>query len=247
MTALMALLLLGAGPASAQSAGSQLCRMAGQSSDCIDYGRDRGYRSEPTRPPIDPEERAEARQRRWEQLQESIRNMEHPRAEPPTPVDVPTLVREDVEVKLASLHSASGALVLGLAATELVAAIELGVMMEVVIAAAPSILITAAVVAVAYEAGWIFAKNRRPPDDARDPNGPKAPGKPGAAEGFEDPKGGEAWGQAPNGRWGWVARDGKIWVPTGHAKGGPHGGPQWDVQDPRGRGYENVYPGGRRR
>ncbi|MFP8832836.1 RHS repeat-associated core domain-containing protein [Hydrogenophaga sp. XSHU_21] len=31
----------------------------------------------------------------------------------------------------------------------------------------------------------------KPPQNAYDPNGPKAPGKPGPAEGFRDPKGGE--------------------------------------------------------
>jgi RHS repeat-associated protein len=83
----------------------------------------------------------------------------------------------------------------------------------------------------------------KPPDDAHDPNGAKAPGKPGAAEGFQDPKGGETWGKAPNGKWGWVDDKGNVWVPTGQG-GAAHGGPHWDVQDPKG-GYDNVYPGGR--
>lgn len=86
----------------------------------------------------------------------------------------------------------------------------------------------------------------RPPDDAHDPNGPKAPGKPGAAEGFADPPSGEQWVPDPNGPGkGWLADDGTVWVPTGQG-GRAHGGPHWDVQGPRG-GYENVYPGGRRR
>jgi hypothetical protein len=86
------------------------------------------------------------------------------------------------------------------------------------------------------------AKQRDPPKDAKDPNGAKAPGKPGAAEGFEDPSDGEAWGQAPNGDWGWVDDDGNVWVPTGQG-GSAHGGPHWDVNYPGG-GYGNVYPGG---
>lgn len=55
-----------------------------------------------------------------------------------------------------------------------------------------------------------------PLKDARDPAGAKAPGKPGAAEGFEDPKTGEEWGRDPNGRGaGWKDKDGNVWVPTG--------------------------------
>ncbi|MEO1248060.1 MAG: RHS repeat-associated core domain-containing protein, partial [Pseudomonadota bacterium] len=85
-----------------------------------------------------------------------------------------------------------------------------------------------------------------PPRDARDPDGAKAPGKPGEDEGFEDPKGGEDWVPNPNGRGnGWLDADGNVWVPTGPG-GEAHGGPHWDVQKP-GRGYVNVYPGGRRR
>jgi hypothetical protein len=84
----------------------------------------------------------------------------------------------------------------------------------------------------------------KPPSDAHDPNGAKAPGKPGEDEGFEDPPEGERWGKAPNGKKGFVDKDGNVWVPTG-PEGSPnaHGGPHWDVQFPRG-GYRNVYPGG---
>jgi|GEM_PF-1890225 len=88
----------------------------------------------------------------------------------------------------------------------------------------------------------IYAK---PPHDAKDPDGAKAPGKPGKAEGFAGPKNGEQWGQAKNGEWGWVDDEGNVWVPTGKGNRA-HGGPHWDVQKPNG-GYENVYPGGRRR
>ncbi|MFC3960421.1 polymorphic toxin type 37 domain-containing protein [Nocardia jiangsuensis] len=90
-----------------------------------------------------------------------------------------------------------------------------------------------------------FNANRKPPGDAYDPDGAKAPGKPGDAEGFVPPKGGEQWVPSPNGRgFGWLDADGKVWVPTG--KGATaHGGPHWDVQD--GKSYDNVYPGGKRR
>ncbi len=83
------------------------------------------------------------------------------------------------------------------------------------------------------------------PDNAFDPNGSKAPGKPGEAEGFKDPKGGENWTRNPNpGRGGsshgWEDDKGDVWCPTG--KGGrAHGNPHWDVESPGG-GYRNVYP-----
>jgi RHS repeat-associated protein len=90
----------------------------------------------------------------------------------------------------------------------------------------------------------------KPPDNAYDPLGPKAPGKPGKAEDFKDPKGGENWVRNPNGRgYGWQGADGGVWCPTGPdsgSTGDAHGGPHWDVQYPGGR-YDNVYPGGRRR
>ncbi|WP_228488200.1 polymorphic toxin type 37 domain-containing protein [Caenimonas koreensis] len=94
---------------------------------------------------------------------------------------------------------------------------------------------------------WMFAK---PPKDAKEPEGAKAPGKPGEAEGLKDPKGGENWVRNPNGRgYGWQGADGGVWCPTGPdtgSTGDAHGGPHWDVQYPGGR-YDNVYPGGRRR
>ncbi|MGH8488937.1 MAG: RHS repeat domain-containing protein, partial [Gammaproteobacteria bacterium] len=84
------------------------------------------------------------------------------------------------------------------------------------------------------------------PSDAHDPNGAKAPGKPGSEEGFEDPKDGENWVPNPNGKGnGWEDKDGNVWCPTGRGSKA-HGGPHWDVQNPGG-GYINVYPGGRRR
>jgi RHS repeat-associated protein len=96
---------------------------------------------------------------------------------------------------------------------------------------------------------WIF--NNKPPKDATDPNGAKAPGRPGDEEGFCEPKKGKpTWGRAPNGRGsGWIDAGGNVWVPTGPdsgSTGDAHGGPHWDVQQPGG-GYDNVYPGGKRR
>lgn len=92
-----------------------------------------------------------------------------------------------------------------------------------------------------------FAK---PPENAYDPNGPKAPGKPGKDEDFCGPKGGDDWVKNPNGRGnGWRDANGDVWVPTGPGspgRGDAHGGPHWDVQTPGG-GYVNVYPGGSRR
>jgi RHS repeat-associated protein len=101
-------------------------------------------------------------------------------------------------------------------------------------------------------AAWWASQNTyiKPPANAYDPNGPKAPGKPGDVEGFCEPKGGDDWVRNPNGRGnGWRARDGGVWVPTGPdsgSTGDAHGGPHWDVQYPGG-GYDNVYPGGLRR
>lgn len=86
----------------------------------------------------------------------------------------------------------------------------------------------------------------KPPQDAKDPSGAKAPGKPGPEEGFSDPKTGEDWVPNPNGPGsGWLDDKGRVWCPTGQG-GRSHGGPHWDVQRPGG-GYDNVYPGGRRR
>lgn len=90
----------------------------------------------------------------------------------------------------------------------------------------------------------IFAK---PPENAYDPNGPKAPGRPGPEEGFEDPKGGENWVPNPNpgkggSRHGWQDDKGRVWCPTGPRPGRAHGGPHWDVQLPNGSNV-NVRPG----
>ncbi len=82
----------------------------------------------------------------------------------------------------------------------------------------------------------------KPPANAWDPNGPKAPGYPGGQPDYEDPKGGPNWVPNPNGRgYGWEDASGNVWVPTGQGDLA-HGGPHWDVQDPRSGDYENVYP-----
>ncbi|WP_264940506.1 RHS repeat-associated core domain-containing protein [Sphingomonas caeni] len=97
---------------------------------------------------------------------------------------------------------------------------------------------------------WTGVFCNKAPADASDPNGAKAPGKPGEDEGFSDPPNGADWGtveEGPSrGKSGWVDADGNIWVPTGSG-GRAHGGPHWDVQDRKGRGHVNVYPGGHRR
>ena len=55
----------------------------------------------------------------------------------------------------------------------------------------------------------------KPPSDAKDSEGAKAPGKPGEAEGFQDPADGEEWVKAPNGDWGWADIEGKVWCQPG--------------------------------
>ena len=86
----------------------------------------------------------------------------------------------------------------------------------------------------------------KPPEDAADPNGAKAPGKPGETEGYSAGKNGDRWVRNPNGSGhGWEDADGNVWVPSGQG-GRAHGGPHWDVQIPGG-GHINVYPGGHKR
>jgi hypothetical protein len=82
-----------------------------------------------------------------------------------------------------------------------------------------------------------------PPDMGSDP---KAPGKPTEAEDYKEPKN---WDgklvKNPNGRgYGYPAKNGSVWIPTGPRPGNAHGGPHWDVQYPNGD-YENVFPGGK--
>ncbi len=91
----------------------------------------------------------------------------------------------------------------------------------------------------------VWSVFNKPPGDAHDPNGAKAPGKPGEKEGFRDPKGGEHWAPNPNpgkggSSHGWEDDKGRVWCPTGQG-GRAHGGPHWDVQTPGGDN-ENVFP-----
>ena len=86
----------------------------------------------------------------------------------------------------------------------------------------------------------------KPPAEAYDAAGPKAPGKPPPEVGFKDPKGGENWVPNPNpGRggasYGWQDAKGDVWVPSGLRPGRAHSGPHWDVQTPGG-GYRNERP-----
>ncbi|WP_369040113.1 polymorphic toxin type 37 domain-containing protein [Stenotrophomonas maltophilia] len=64
----------------------------------------------------------------------------------------------------------------------------------------------------------------KPPADATDPNGAKAPGLPSEVEGYCAPKKGPQWVKSPNGRGsGWLDKSGDVWVPSGQG-GGAHGG-----------------------
>jgi len=88
----------------------------------------------------------------------------------------------------------------------------------------------------------VYAK---PPENAYDPEGPKAPGKPTEEVGFKDPKGGESWVPNPNpgkggSSHGWLDAKGDVWCPSGLG-GRSHGGPHWDVQSSNGD-YRNVRP-----
>ena len=85
----------------------------------------------------------------------------------------------------------------------------------------------------------------KPPENAHDPNGPKAPGQPGPDDGYFPPKGGPNWVPNPNpggggSSWGWEDKKGDVWCPTGQG-GRSHSGPHWDVQTPGGD-YRNVKP-----
>lgn len=58
--------------------------------------------------------------------------------------------------------------------------------------------------------------------------------------GYKPPKGGPRLVKNPNGQGnGWLAKDGKVWVPTDH--NGTHNS-HWDVQDPSTGKHEPVYP-----
>lgn len=78
--------------------------------------------------------------------------------------------------------------------------------------------------------------------------GAQAPGKPTEKDGFYPPKNWDGKKvRNPNGPgFGWPDKNGHVWVPTG-PEGHPlaHGGPHWDVQDPKTRRHRNIAPGGK--
>ena len=170
--------------------------------------------------------------------------MQHPRQEPSLPDDTSSLAAEDVEAENKVLLADSRGFALAFAGVALAETIETALLVEIFVAATPYVL-GAGVVYTAYEGyKWYISKARDAPHDALDPNGAKAPGKPGAKDGFLEPKG-KPWARAPNGKWGWVDAKGDIWVPTGPDNPGndAHGGPHWDVQLRKG-GYRNEKPKG---
>lgn len=77
-------------------------------------------------------------------------------------------------------------------------------------------------------------------------SGAQAPGMPSEKDGYLPPKkwDGKKIKHPQSGKVGWPDRNGNVWVPTGT---GPlaHGGPHWDVQHASGKGYDNVFPGGK--
>ncbi len=91
----------------------------------------------------------------------------------------------------------------------------------------------------------ISFKKSNATDRKEQDKGAQAPGKPTKVDGYEPPKrwDGKRVKHPRSGRYGWPDKNGNIWIPTGP---GPlaHGGPHWDVQDPKGKTYDNVYPGG---
>ncbi len=101
----------------------------------------------------------------------------------------------------------------------------------------------------------VVYSNYKPPGDAFDKTGAKAPGQPGTAEGFVPPKAGDRWVPNPSAkgknRFGWEDADGNVWVPTGPGSparpGDAHGGPHWDVIDKNGKKIKDAYPGGHTR
>jgi len=93
---------------------------------------------------------------------------------------------------------------------------------------------------------WGNSYFSKPPKEAYDQFGPKAPGKPGPETGFKDPKGGDRWSKAPGSeKKGWEDASGNVWVPTGPPQHpNSHGGSHWDVTDRHGNFLGSRYPGG---
>ena len=87
--------------------------------------------------------------------------------------------------------------------------------------------------------------NQKPEADDPPIVTPQVP--PSEDDGYVAPKGGPKKGKAPNGKSGWVDNNGNVWVPAPSGTPSAHGGGHWDVQRGDGKGYTNVYPGGKMR
>ena len=106
---------------------------------------------------------------------------------------------------------------------------------------------------------WNLPKWLTPPwynNDSSDSNtNAQAPGCPAENDGFIPKKNWDGKKvKNPNGPgYGWPDKNGHVWVPTGPGGSMPgttglaHGGPHWDVQNPRTGRHKNRFPGGRSR
>ena len=81
-------------------------------------------------------------------------------------------------------------------------------------------------------------ENDLPQEGEVDPNVP-----PREEDGYKPPRTGPRKRKTKDGRKGWEDKNGNIWVPAETKSN--HGGAHWDVQRGDGKGYANVYPGGR--
>jgi hypothetical protein len=68
---------------------------------------------------------------------------------------------------------------------------------------------------------------------------------PTAKDGYVPPNGGPQKAKTKNGAVGWKDKNGNIWVPVPASSPLAHGGEHWDVNNPSGTGYSNIYPGGK--
>ena len=66
-------------------------------------------------------------------------------------------------------------------------------------------------------------------------------------DGYHPPKGGAKRGKTKSGENGWVDDKGNVWVPAPSGSSKAHGGGHWDVNRKDGKGYVNIYPGGKMR
>ena len=70
---------------------------------------------------------------------------------------------------------------------------------------------------------------------------------PAENDGYHPPKGGAKRGKTKSGENGWVDDKGNVWVPAPSGSSKAHGGGHWDVNRKDGKGYVNIYPGGKMR